>query len=111
MASGWSAGGMSRCIQQPLYGRGSIGSVGNDVVASTGRPPAPRPAAESASPLNTRDLEVLRHLAAGRSTAQTAAAMSLTTNTVRTRIRRVLGKLAAADRRDAVRLAVETGIV
>jgi LuxR family maltose regulon positive regulatory protein len=51
-----------------------------------------------ASPrLNDRDLELLRHLSNGLSTAQISAAMSVTTNTTRTRIRRVRRKLAVSD--------------
>ena len=61
--------------------------------------------------LQPRDLELLGHLAAGRSTAQVAEAMSLSSNTVRTRIRRVQGKLSAGDRRQAVLTARGLGLV
>jgi len=63
------------------------------------------------SALNDRDVALLRHLADGKSTARTAAAMSVTTNTVRTRMRRVRDKLAAEDRDDALSIAREIGIV
>lgn len=111
MTTGCGAAGRSGCRQRPLYGTRSIGATGSEVVASAGRPAAPRPATGPASRLNPRDVELLRHLAAGRSTAQTATAMSLTTNTVRTRIRRIQAKLSAPDRPAAVRLAREHGIV
>jgi DNA-binding CsgD family transcriptional regulator len=39
--------------------------------------------------LTDRDVELLRYMAEGRSTSQIAAAMSVTSNTARTRIRRV----------------------
>jgi DNA-binding CsgD family transcriptional regulator len=52
--------------------------------------------------LSDRDLEALRHLAEGRSTRQIAAAMATTTNTVRTRIRRLQDKLAADHRHEVV---------
>ena len=58
----------------------------------TGRPPN----------LTERDLELIRHLAEGRSTSQIAAAMSVTGHTARTRIRRVQRKLAAPHREDVV---------
>ena len=48
--------------------------------------------------LSDRDRELLRHLSEGRSTAQIARAMSVSTNTVRTRIRRVSGKLRVGGR-------------
>jgi DNA-binding CsgD family transcriptional regulator len=111
MTSASDISGRTSCLQRPLYGSRSIGHAGRTVVTSADQVPTPRPAAEHAVALNPRDLELLRHLAAGRSTAQTAAAMSLTANTVRTRIRRVQDKLAATDRRDAVRAAREYGIV
>ena len=56
---------------------------------------------DAAPALTDRDRQVLRQLAGGRSTAQIAAAMSLTGNTVRSRIRRVQRKLSVP-RRDAV---------
>jgi DNA-binding CsgD family transcriptional regulator len=61
--------------------------------------------------LNERDLALLRHLADGRSTPQIAAAMSVTGNTVRTRIRRVQRKLAASRREAVVAEARHLGVV
>jgi DNA-binding CsgD family transcriptional regulator len=63
-------------------------------------------------PLNPRDREVLRQLAAGRSTAQIARALSVSSNTARTRIRRVSAKLAVTGgRHDAVDAARVLGLV
>ena len=61
--------------------------------------------------LTDRDVQLLRHLAEGRSTAQIAAAMAVTRNTARTRIRRVQGKLAASGRRQVVAAARERGVI
>ena len=61
--------------------------------------------------LNERDLEALRHLAEGRSIAEVAAAMSISRNTVRTRLRRVQSKLAASGRDDIVRRARDHGLL
>jgi DNA-binding CsgD family transcriptional regulator len=61
--------------------------------------------------LTDRDVELLRYMADGRSTAQIAAAMSVTNNTARTRIRRVQGKLAASGRRQVVAAARERGVI
>ena len=69
-----------------------------------------RPPAADGSALTQRDLELLRLLAAGRSTSQIAAAMSVTSNTARTRIRRIQGKLAVPDRRGVVPAARELGV-
>ena len=65
-------------------------------------------------PLRTfspRDIDVLRLLVEGRSTGQIAASLSISSNTVRTRIRRVQGKLQVRDRAAAVRAAGELGLL
>ncbi|WP_436693996.1 MULTISPECIES: response regulator transcription factor [unclassified Geodermatophilus] len=69
----------------------------------------PRPAPASA--LNRRDLEVLSHLARGRSTAQIASSLSVSSNTARTRIRRVQSKLDVAGRGAAVQAAQHLGVL
>jgi DNA-binding CsgD family transcriptional regulator len=61
--------------------------------------------------LNARDLELLRYLADGMSTGGIAAAMSVTSNTTRTRIRRVQRKLAAPRREQAVAEARHLGVL
>jgi DNA-binding CsgD family transcriptional regulator len=68
-------------------------SVG-DVVQSLGE-----------SSLNAGDLELLRHLEHGMSTSQIAAAMFVTSNTTRGRIRRVERKLAVWGRGQMVEAA------
>src|SRR5688500_1838334 len=50
-------------------------------------------ARDSASTLSDRDLQVLECLASGHSTAQIAAVLSVSSNTARTKIRRIQGKL------------------
>jgi DNA-binding CsgD family transcriptional regulator len=67
--------------------------------------------ANGAPHLKPRDVELLHHLAAGRSTAQIAAAMDLSGNTVRTRIHRVTAKLYVSSRTDAVRTAEAHGVL
>jgi DNA-binding CsgD family transcriptional regulator len=61
--------------------------------------------------LSGRDVELLGHLAAGRSTRQVALAMSISTNTVRTRVRRVQGKLDVSGRDEVLRRGRELGIL
>ena len=61
--------------------------------------------------LSERDHELLRHLAGGKSTAQIASAMSVSSNTVRTRVHRVMGKLDVTERGEAVRRARDLGLV
>ena len=61
--------------------------------------------------LNRRDVQVLRCLADGQSTAQIAAVLSVSSNTARTRIRRIQGKLDVADREATVRAARDLGVL
>lgn len=78
--------------------------------------PRPPPASTTAgagpwASLTRRDLEVLHHLAAGRSTAAIAAAMSVSTNTVRTRIHRLQNKLGGLGRDQVVPRARTLGLL
>ena len=75
------------------------------------RVPAEEPVTEPSTGLSDRDLELLRHLADGRSTPQIASAMSVTSNTARTRIRRVQRKLALDHREQLVDAARGLGVV
>jgi DNA-binding NarL/FixJ family response regulator len=61
--------------------------------------------------LTPRELVVVQLLARRRSTTQIAADMSLSVNTVRTRVRGALRKLGADDREAAVQAARARGLV
>jgi DNA-binding CsgD family transcriptional regulator len=63
------------------------------------------------SSLNPRDVELLRCLAAGKSTAQIALILAVSSNTARTRIRRVQSKLDVSGREAAVRTAEDLGVL
>jgi DNA-binding CsgD family transcriptional regulator len=62
-------------------------------------------------PLTERDLAVLRCLSIGSSTGEIAAALSVSSNTVRTRIRRMQAKLGAATRSELVPVARGLGLL
>jgi DNA-binding NarL/FixJ family response regulator len=66
------------------------------------RPPVPEPAAVSADALSQREHEVLTGIAKGFSYAEVAGALGLSTNTVRSHIKRIYQKLAVNSRSEAV---------
>jgi LuxR family maltose regulon positive regulatory protein len=61
--------------------------------------------------LSERETEVLRHLAEMLSTAEIAATMYISVNTVRTHIRSILRKLGVTRRNQAVRRARDRGLL
>jgi DNA-binding NarL/FixJ family response regulator len=83
------------------------------VIATFSRPGgSPSPAeAKRLAELTPREHEVLVELAAGSTNAEIAAALGLGETTVKTHVSRVLMKLGARDRTQAVVLAYELGVV
>ena len=62
-------------------------------------------------PLTARELEVLGLLAAGRSNRRIAAELVVTLDTVKKHVGRVLNKLGAANRTEAVARARQFGLL
>ena len=62
-------------------------------------------------PLTSRELQVLELLAEGLSNKSIAARLGISDQTVKFHVASVAGKLGAANRTDAVRLAVRRGLV
>jgi two-component system response regulator DesR len=62
-----------------------------------------------ADPLSERERQVLRQAGEGASAAQTAAALGLSAGTVRNYLSEAIGKLGAANRVEAVRIARQRG--
>jgi DNA-binding NarL/FixJ family response regulator len=72
--------------------------------------PPPEPPADL-DPLTPREHEVLRLLAEGKVNKEIAAALIISERTVKFHVSSILGKLGAGNRTEAVRLAVQRGLV
>lgn len=91
------------------FSRSQLGAV----IGELGRPEAGEDLqwrGPSKSPTG-RETEVLRIMAAGCDQRQMAARLGVSQHTVRTHIRNVMGKLGVHNRTDAVRVAIEMGII
>lgn len=66
---------------------------------------------DPANLLTEREVEVLRFLAHGLTTAQTGSEMFISENTVKTHIRHILEKLDVSNRAEAVARAVQLGLI
>jgi DNA-binding NarL/FixJ family response regulator len=69
---------------------------------------APQPLAE---PLSTRELDVLQHLASGRSNKEIAHELGIAEGTVKNHMSNVIGKLGTLDRTQAALRARELGLI
>lgn len=93
-------------IRAAYMGRTTLApEVVHQVVTMVTRPSQP------GDDLTNREIEVLRHLARGLSNSAIAEQLIVTRNTVRHHIRSILSKLNAANRTEAVVLAIQYGIV
>jgi DNA-binding NarL/FixJ family response regulator len=61
--------------------------------------------------LTPREIEVLRLIAGGNANKEIAAQLSITEETVKSRVKNILDKLGANDRTHAVTIAVKRGII
>jgi DNA-binding NarL/FixJ family response regulator len=61
--------------------------------------------------LSPREIEVLQRIAGGASNKEIGAALGISANTVKNHINKILEKLGAADRTQAVTVALQRGII
>lgn len=66
---------------------------------------------EEGGPLTGRELEVLQHLAQGLANKQIGAVLGISEHTVKFHVASIYAKLGAANRAEAVRLGVQSGLV
>ncbi len=65
----------------------------------------------AADTLTEREIEVLHCLGRGMTTAQIAVQLVISVNTAKTHVRKILRKLQAANRAEAVRIAISQGLL
>ena len=85
-------------------------SVTRIVLERLARQPAPQIAGSAVADLTPREREVLGLVARGLSNGEIAAALVIEETTVKTHVKRILGKLGLRDRIQAVIFAYESGI-
>ena len=73
-------------------------------------PEKERPAPSPLEALTPREVEVLRLVSGGRSNAQIAGELLISTSTAKNHVQRILAKLGASDRTQAAVMAVELGL-
>jgi HD-GYP domain-containing protein (c-di-GMP phosphodiesterase class II) len=85
------------------------GAAAEAVLAVSGHRPRRRTTAPA--DLTARELEVLRHIARGRTTAETARELEISARTVGAHIEHIYAKIGAANRSSATLFAMQHGIV
>jgi DNA-binding NarL/FixJ family response regulator len=87
-------------------------SVTRRVIDRVARQPPPDPtASRRLRELTPREREILQHVARGLSNQEIAATLYVEESTVKTHMKRILGKLGLRDRVQAVIFGYETGLV
>ena len=95
-------------IRQVAAGQGVLSP---EITARVMRAAALSQERPSTGGLSPREREVLRELARGATTAEIATALTISKNTAKTHIRRILNKLEASNRAEAVARASALGLI
>jgi LuxR family maltose regulon positive regulatory protein len=90
---------------------GDLLEPGPAAFSHDGQQPEGAPAPRAVEKLSGREREVLIHLSELLSTAEIAAEMYLSVNTVKTHLRSIYRKLSVAHRSEAVRCARKLGLI
>ncbi|MBX3083387.1 MAG: response regulator transcription factor [Anaerolineae bacterium] len=87
------------------------GSLLSPVVVSTLLEHVRDPQADAPDTLTEREMEVLRLIAQGLANKEIAAQLNVTERTVKAHASAIMGKLGAGNRTEAVRMAVQRGLI
>lgn len=98
-------------LGQQIGARRSFADEGPRLCALLAQLPGVTPAPVAALSLSERELAILRHLATGLANEEIAASVYLSVNTVKWHIRRILEKLDARNRSEAVFVARQRGLL
>lgn len=99
---------LCQAIRQVVAGHGALSpEITTQVMRAVARDQS-QPVLQSLSP---REREVLAELASGATTAEIASTLFISINTSKTHIRRILKKLKAANRAEAVARAINLGLI
>ncbi len=98
---------LCQAIRQVASGRGALSP---EVTARVIRAAASQGQQQAAS-LSPRETEVITELAGGATTAEISSRLVISENTVKTHIRRILEKLEATNRAEAVARATALGLI
>ena len=97
---------LAQAIRDAHQGRPTIASAAAQVLAQAAMQPAP-----VGADLTPRERQVLALLAQGRTNKQIAAALTVSSGTVRLHVSNILSKLGAKNRTEAARLALQHKLV
>lgn len=76
-----------------------------------GRSGSRKQTTEAPPPLTPRELEILRHLAAGKTNRRISEELHLSLSTVKRHLERIISKLGVSDRTQAAVKAIELGLI
>lgn len=99
---------LHEAIQRVHSGKGVLSS---EVTRAVMRAVSTSPDPGGSAGLSQREQEVLKFLARGLTTSEIADKLVITKNTVKTHVRHILEKLDASNRPEAVRKAIELGVL
>jgi DNA-binding NarL/FixJ family response regulator len=112
-SAGWQRAVVLSSLEDPYTVRGALTSgVRCFLVSGRGsaRSAAPTPSG-IADQLSGREVEVLQHVANGRSNKEIGAALGLSALTVKSHLARIARKLGTGDRAEMVMLALRAGVI